>query len=1667
MTRTLRQLIICSCLLALSQQLLSQSMREMDFSLELRGDRLQPPANAREWMDSMRQHYLDTRPLHVIVQFYRLPEDSLRQWLKDSGILLGNYIPNRAYTTILNVPLPQIDLEAAGIRSITPFRPEWKIDDKVATELNFSQSFTTRILVAFVKDAPLAEIEQLVQKLGGSISDRKFQILNTFELTLPQNKVQELATSPWVRYIQFPARDRKLNDDNRNATGATFLQAPVPIGPGLDGSGITIGIGDNSSGLFHVDAQDRVVNFNPAPPLEHGMHTTGTAAGAGILNPRYAGMAPASGILAHLYNLVWAQTGTMYDDYDMTLTNNSYAAITNDCNYAGLYDQYSRMLDELSQDYPKVLHVFAAGNDGNATCPPFPQGYGTVVGSYQAAKNVLVVTSTFKTFGHHTGASKGPVRDGRLRPDVAAFGKDIYSCKLYNDYRIESGTSMAAPAATGAMALLAQRYKQVSAGAPISGDLLKALVMNGAMDIGIPGPDYMNGYGVVDVYRSLEMLIANNYFALQLGNGNDFTYSITVPPNTGQLKVMLYWADAPADPVATKTLVNDLDLEVTDPANNIRYPYILDPAPANVTNPATTGPDHLNNTEQVVINNPQPGNYTIRIKGTLIPQGPQRYVLVYDFVPRGIQIKAPAGGVPVAAIDTMRIYWDATDDPNSFTIEYSENNGASWTTIDNNVPADQRVYRWEVPAISTHQAKLRISRNGTSQQASTEPFTINPQPILHLASTQCPGYIALEWNAIPNATAYEILQKKGPALQPVDTVTTTSYAIAGLSPDSVYYVAVRPFINGQPGYRSNAQIRQPSDGDCSGTISDGDLSLVGVMGPHSGRIHTSSELTFNETLFVQLRNHDDVPVNNYAIHLSINGGPWLSGTHSVPLPANDLTTIALTSLDLAVPGDYLIRVAVQNLQFFDPVAANDTITTIIRHLKNDPVDLHALFMDDFEDAGRFTALKDTIGFTPNSHWDYANSTDSGRLRSFVSSDVTISGNRSLSMDLLFNRPDNQNYITGTFNLGAYSITNTEARIEFDYKIHGQPKFQEGNQVWIRGDDTKPWLPLFQIDTSAAEGVVMPTGSLSVTNALALNGQDFSSSFQVRIGQRDTSAIAFNEYGNGLTIDNFKLYSVKNDVQLLSIVNPVSFNCGLEGTVPLTVKLYNSDSLPQYGVQLFYRLDSGTVVTAAIDTLLAKDTLTYTFAQQLDISAVGYHTLNVWISADGDTYLPNDSILNFRIRHQPVVRTFPYLEDFETGDGHWYTIGRASSWQHGSPASVKIKNAASGTRAWMTNLTGTYNDNEESYLYSPCFDLTGLSHPMLSFSLATDIENCGDELCDFAFIEYSEDGVSWTKLGVKGEGTNWYGGFNVWNEQDHVRWRVASIHLPEGKSSLKLRFGFISDPGAARDGIAIDDIHIFDRIYGIYEDQQTTAQVKAGSVGWASAVRDDRLLASFGPELPGDLYVTVYRHDHQLNPVTRQYNLARNYVIQGQAELTDSMDVRLFIVEKEVVDLIQDQSCDTCSRPADAYRLGITVYDDPNPAHENGSLADNVQGTYTFIPYTGIRWVPYDNGYYAETRLKSFSELWFNTGIPHGTYPLNILYPNPASDQLHILWSAVPGAEMQLVLMDMLGRVVYQATAVAQAYDNHTTFRLPTLEPAVYIARFIIGNQTYEEKVLVK
>ena len=1524
--------------------------------------------------------------------------------LKAAGITLEGNLLSNVYLAIIRTKPSPAQLQQLGINGWANVKASDKLNPMLLEAGNNTEA-EQHLLVSVMKGMSREAVAAQLTAFGAKLPPaQSWKDQDLWQVDIAGNKIEALAASSFVRFINPEFTPQTLNNQAIGFTNAQGAHQPLSIGGhNLHGEGVTVGIGDDSD-PNHIDYIDRVRSFNPILASTHAFHTTGTMAGNGIKDERYKGFAPAAQIVTDFFSQVIANGATYYQDFDMVTSNNSYGNILGVCSYAGTYDIYTQYCDQQMRDIPELLTIFAAGNDGKKTCSPYPTGYATVAGSYQTAKNVLTVGDIGKppSIDHFTSA-RGPVKDGRLKPEITAIGAWVISSIDNNNYDINSGTSIACPNVTGASALLYQRYRQLHSGQNPHGALVKTLLMNGAIDLDIPGPDFRYGFGLMNVGHSLKMMDNNQYFTDSINTTQEHTYTFTIPANTARAKVMLYWNDPASAPLTTHALINDLDLTVVTPASTTLLPMILDTLPSQVTTPAVAGVDRLNNVEQVTLDNPAAGTYTIKVKGFNVPEINQEYFVAYDLLPDGVTLHYPFGGESLSLSDSMIIFWEASASTNTFTLSYSTDNGGSWNVINNNINANARFYTWYPPgSIASNQCLIRIQRNSTSQQSQSQPFTLLGRPVITLnpIAEQCPGTIKISWNAVPGAASYRIFRKAGPEMVPVTTVSGTTYTFTGLSTDSTYWVSVAPVINGSLGMRAVALSRLPVDGGCTGITAHGDLRLNRIVAPGNGRQFTATTLSTATPLTVLINNLDDQTAANYSVSYKVNSGAWTSQGYTDPISPAGNRQITLGNLNLAAPGNYIITVAVTNQALADPLAANDTMTLTIKQIANPIMNLSGGYTEGFEATGDLAVIgRGITGIDGAEKWDFTQSQPKGQLRSYVNSAITIAGSKSASMDNAGNQRDNipgssYNTLTGTFNLSSYNTTNWEVRCEFDYIMHGIPKFDTGNRAWVRGSDSDPWLPLlqYQIDTLNL-GAIYNSGTLSLTDILGNAGQTFSSSTQIRFTQYDTSRISATYFGNGLTMDNFKLYLVTDDVQLLAIDSVYHYNCGLSNSVPMRIRVRNGVNNTVHNIAVFYQLDGQPVVSGLIDSIPGKDTAEYTFSQPMNMAANTTYNLSSWIYVATDTYRLNDSIMNFKVKNQPVIATFPYLQNFETNDGYFYAEGSSSSWEYGTPNSSNIDHAASGSKAWKTKLQGHYNKLELSYLYSPCFDISGMSTPTLSFSLATDIEEAGSSIFDVAFVEYSHDGHTWQRLGQAGEGTNWYNNeqAQAWAKSGEDYWHVATIPLPKDGPIVSFRFVMRADQGTELDGIAVDDIHVYDLVHPIFDQAQFNTPVTQ-NVGVGQTVNfiqgnDIGVGLLNSTAALGNTAVQAYKHTQFINDDSTQYFIPKNFTVQTTNAPGDSVAVRFYIPDEAMRIAREDEACYSCSKVREVQQLGITKYDDPDKAIENNLLSDNRNGSYVFIPKGKITWIPYDIGYYAETKIKSFSEFWFNDGGPTKDQPI--------------------------------------------------------------------------------
>ena len=232
-----------------------------------------------------------------------------------------------------------------------------------------------------------------------------------------------------------------------------------------------------------------------------------------------------------------------------------------------------------------------------------------------------IVATSFSSFGS--------TDDGRIKPDVVGNGRSLYSSTAGSDtdYSVFSGTSMSAPNVTGSSLLVIEHFNNELEFSPLAATT-KSLLIHTASDAGNVGPDFAYGWGLVNVEAAANLITDAADDALGLASvaetnyaGTELTQEIT-SDGTSPLKVTIAWTDLPGTPQpyslddTTSMLVNDLDLWITGP-DGTHLPWTLDGA--NPESPAVrTSPNHVDNVEQVLIDSPVAGTYTIHIGGDLV-----------------------------------------------------------------------------------------------------------------------------------------------------------------------------------------------------------------------------------------------------------------------------------------------------------------------------------------------------------------------------------------------------------------------------------------------------------------------------------------------------------------------------------------------------------------------------------------------------------------------------------------------------------------------------------------------------------------------------------------------------------------------------------------------------------------------------------------------------------------------------------------------------------------------------------------------------------------------------------------------------------------------------------------------------------------------------------------
>ncbi|MFN0136229.1 MAG: S8 family serine peptidase [Phycisphaerae bacterium] len=612
---------------------------------------------------------------HVIVRFDRPVSAGLRNELRLAGIDLQAYLDANAYFAKVAATAPALlsraRTPAATLAEVSRIDVNWKLHPMLArgetptwavlpppTTLPTTREGITWIAAyaLFHADTAMLDAADLAESFEGVVVSQ-LDTVRGLVIELPLDQIANFAASDAVMYIE-PALPPMVenNDSNRAITGTNIVQA-APYG--LSGAGVSVLVYDGGFALgSHVDFQGRLSVRDTSGLSNHATHVSGTIGGGGVANPNLRGMAPGVTIESFGFEQVgglrqgflYTDPGDLLADYTNAvnvlgadIANNSIGTNTAPngfpCTWEGDYGVTDTVIDSIVRGGlgAPVRVVWANGNERSSgrcgttyhtTAPPACAKNHITVGALNSNDDSV----TFFT-------SWGPADDGRLKPDISAPGCQVggdggvTSCSSLGTtaYTTFCGTSMASPTVCGMSALLLEDFRTQFPTLPDPrNSTLKILLAHNAQDIDAVGPDYKTGYGSVRIQPTIDFLRTGQFDEDQVDQGGVYRMTLNVGGAQPTLKVTIAWDDVPGTPNVGNALVNDLDLVVLDPSGIQRFPWTL----GGLANPAApavrTVADHINNIEQVLVDAPTPGAWTIEVHGFNVPSGPQPFSICFS-----------------------------------------------------------------------------------------------------------------------------------------------------------------------------------------------------------------------------------------------------------------------------------------------------------------------------------------------------------------------------------------------------------------------------------------------------------------------------------------------------------------------------------------------------------------------------------------------------------------------------------------------------------------------------------------------------------------------------------------------------------------------------------------------------------------------------------------------------------------------------------------------------------------------------------------------------------------------------------------------------------------------------------------------------------------------------
>ena len=599
-----------------------------------------------DFSSNKEQTTLKTRALTneyktIIVKFDTPLSEKTKEKFYNSGVSSIVYAGELSYYFYAKeLVLENIDYQDNTFVAKADMISEYRMSKSGLSTFGFDPFINLNVL--FLQELSDSELEEYFETNGiDATIIRSIKELKEAKIRVASLDLEKLKELPLIQYMDKSQNLTTVNGlkETRNVKSAENINVSKLWGAnyGLNGENIRVGVVDGGSVRdthqeFNEKGIKRVINKTNADTNFHATHVVGTIIGDGD-KAQAKGMASKATVFSYGFNSVSFSSAILelYKRDGVLLSNHSYGY--SDKVKLGVYDSEASTQDRAVYNNP-FLNVFqASGNDGDV------KGYADfqIIKGPGNSKNIFTIGAlNISSTAAAKLSSTGPARDGRVKPDLSVRGEYVNSATDESDesYASMSGTSMATPAATGAAALIMQQYKKTTGRFDIRHDVLKAIMVNTAVDKENIGPDYKVGFGMIDAKKSVDVVktLSTSKPLATIGtisHNQERVYPFSISKEIS-FKTTISWVDKEANPSSFISLVNDVDMKLVNvESGKIYYPYTLDKDNPDA-DAVKTKANRVDNIEQIEVYNLPQGSYELVVKGERIialvvnPKTPKR-----------------------------------------------------------------------------------------------------------------------------------------------------------------------------------------------------------------------------------------------------------------------------------------------------------------------------------------------------------------------------------------------------------------------------------------------------------------------------------------------------------------------------------------------------------------------------------------------------------------------------------------------------------------------------------------------------------------------------------------------------------------------------------------------------------------------------------------------------------------------------------------------------------------------------------------------------------------------------------------------------------------------------------------------------------------------------------